>query len=300
MPGVVDYAALLQELGSTTFTELRPAQEAALKSYAESHGTTPDLAIELPTGAGKSLIALLICEAWRRDGSTVAVLTGNKTLARQMEAEGKALGVPVERFEGAGRSIPLPRRRKYRRAQAIGVMNYWVMFNQNPVIDSADLLVIDDAHLAESALDSLFSVEIDRYAHQTLFDELVRELAVPGEVRGQVVGRLADPRADDEGESGVLDGVEIGRGQHAGVGHHDQVGHAVPVLEGVQGREQGAGLGRVALEAHDLEREPGGVDEQAELDLRVDPAFLAHPDPAQVVLDLGLEARFMRTTRVST
>ena len=138
---------------------------------------TPDLAIELPTGAGKSLIALLICEAWRQDGKTVAVLTGNKTLARQMEAEGRALGVPVERFEGAGSSIPLPRRRRYRRAQAIGVMNYWVMFNQNPVVDSADLLVIDDAHLAEGALDSLYSVEVDRFAHPALFDTLVRALA---------------------------------------------------------------------------------------------------------------------------
>ncbi len=40
-------------------------------------------------------------------------------------------------------------------------MNYWVMFNQAPVADSADLLVIDDAHLAEGALDSLYSVEVD-------------------------------------------------------------------------------------------------------------------------------------------
>lgn len=135
------------------------------------------MAIELPTGAGKSLIALLICEAWRREGATVAVLTGNKTLARQMEAEGQALGVPVERFEGAGNSIPLPRRRRYRRAQAIGVMNYWVMFNQNPVIDGADLLVVDDAHLAESALDSLFSLEIDRYAHPALYKTLANALA---------------------------------------------------------------------------------------------------------------------------
>jgi hypothetical protein len=71
----------------------------------------------------------------------------------------------------------LPRRRRYRRAQAIGIMNYWVMFNQNPVIDSADLLVIDDAHLAEAALDSLFSVEVDRYAHPAMFDALVRALA---------------------------------------------------------------------------------------------------------------------------
>lgn len=177
MPGDVDYAALLQSLNSSAFTELRPAQAAALESYATSHSATPDLAIELPTGAGKSLIALLICEAWRREGATVAVLTGNKTLARQMEAEGQALGVPVERFEGAGSSIPLPRRRRYRRAQAIGVMNDWVMFNQNPVIDSADLLVVDDAHLAEAALDSLFSLDIDRYAHPAVYNTLVRELA---------------------------------------------------------------------------------------------------------------------------
>lgn len=131
----------VQSLGSTAFRELRPAQAAGLESYAASHSATPDLAIELLTGVGKSLIALLICEAWRQYGKTVAVLTGNKTLARQMEAEGRALGVPVERFEGAGSSIPLPRRRRYRRAQAIGVMSYWVMFNQNPVVDSADLLV---------------------------------------------------------------------------------------------------------------------------------------------------------------
>ena len=177
MTSPIDYPALLADLASPTFTQLRAAQDAALKRYSAEHTGTPDLAIELPTGAGKSLIALLIGEAWRRDEKTVAVLTGNKTLARQMEREGHELGVPVVRFEGAGNKIPLPERRKYRRAQAIAVMNYWVMFNQNPVVDSADLLVIDDAHLAEAALDSLYSMEIDRYAHPLLFDALVRELA---------------------------------------------------------------------------------------------------------------------------
>jgi hypothetical protein len=177
MPGAIDYVHLLNELASATFTNLRPAQIAALARYSADHGGTADLAIELPTGAGKSLIGLLIGEAWRREGKTVAVLTGNKTLARQMEGEGRQLGVPVVRFEGAGNTIPLPERRRYRRAQAIAVMNYWVMFNQNPVVDSADLLIIDDAHLAEAALDSLFSVEIDRYAHPLLFEALIRDLA---------------------------------------------------------------------------------------------------------------------------
>lgn len=165
----IDYAELLTSLGSAKFTTLRPAQTEILKNYSEHHPTTADLAIELPTGAGKSLIALLIGEAWRREGRTVAVLTGNKTLARQMEAEGVTLGVPVERFEGSRTSISVASRRRYRRAQAIGIMNYWVMFNQNPVVDAADLLIIDDAHLAESALDSLYSVEIDTYSHPILF-----------------------------------------------------------------------------------------------------------------------------------
>src|SRR6266496_5372541 len=138
VPGDVDYVRLLSELRSATFNVLRPAQRAALERYSADHSAKPDLAIELPTGAGKSLIALLICEAWRRSGKTVAVLTGNKTLARQMEREGQQLGVPVVRFEGAGDTIPLPDRRRYRRAQAIAVMNYWVMFNQNPVVESAD------------------------------------------------------------------------------------------------------------------------------------------------------------------
>jgi Rad3-related DNA helicase len=174
----VDYAQLLTSLGSADFRELRPAQDAALACYSAEHTTTGDLAIELPTGAGKSLIALLICEAWRREGATVAVLTGNKALARQMESEGQRLGVPVVRFEGEGGSIPLSARRRYRRAEAIAMMNYWVMFNQNPVVDSADLLVIDDAHLAEGALDSLYSAEIDRYDHPALFRSLVQDMAL--------------------------------------------------------------------------------------------------------------------------
>src|SRR5579871_2341282 len=114
VPGAVDYAQLLTDLGSRDFRTLRPAQGAALTCYSAGHTTTGDLAIELPTGAGKSLIALLICEAWRREGSIVAVLTGNKALARQMESEGQRLGVPVVRFEGEGGSIPLSARRRYR------------------------------------------------------------------------------------------------------------------------------------------------------------------------------------------
>jgi hypothetical protein len=53
MPGSIDHVGLLTELGSATFTDLRPAQVAALKRYAAEHSAAADLAIELATGAGR-------------------------------------------------------------------------------------------------------------------------------------------------------------------------------------------------------------------------------------------------------
>jgi hypothetical protein len=93
-----------------------------------------------------------------------------------MEAEANELGIPAALMEGTGPSIPARDRRSYHRAQKVAVMNYWVYFNQNPVVDSADLLIMDDAHLAEHCLHSLWSVEIDCYSHSALFKDIVTEL----------------------------------------------------------------------------------------------------------------------------
>ncbi len=177
MPENVNFQALLTEFGSTEYRELRPAQNAVLTRYASEFTRTKDIAVELPTGAGKSLIALLIGEMWRRNGKKVAILTANKTLARQMERMAGLLRVPAVRMEGSGPSIPAQDKRAYHRAQSLGIMNYWVYFNQNPVIDTAGLLIMDDAHLAEHCLHSLFSVEISRAEHKNLFETLVTELA---------------------------------------------------------------------------------------------------------------------------
>lgn len=75
-----DYSAFLTSFQSTKFTTLRPAQKHLLGKY-RAFKTTEDLAIELPTGAGKTLIALLIAEAKRRNGSKIAMPSANKTLA---------------------------------------------------------------------------------------------------------------------------------------------------------------------------------------------------------------------------
>jgi hypothetical protein len=110
-------------------------------------------------------------------GTPYAILTGNKTLAQQLEGEARDLGVPTVRFEGRGDQFAPKDLRAYGRANAIGVMNYWVYINQNPAIEPAEYLVVDDAQLAEGALVSLYSVRIGKSDHGALFDEAMALIA---------------------------------------------------------------------------------------------------------------------------
>jgi Helicase C-terminal domain/Type III restriction enzyme, res subunit len=175
--GSLPLAELVAPIALTKFAKLRGAQEEALRVYASNAHADSDIAIELPTGGGKTLIALLILEYWRKQGRRVAILTGNKTLARQLESEARDLGVPTVRFEGRGDQFAQKDLRAYNRGKAIAVMNYWVYINQNPTVEAAEYIVLDDAQLAEGALVSLYTVRIGKEEHGPLFDEAMRLIA---------------------------------------------------------------------------------------------------------------------------
>jgi superfamily II DNA or RNA helicase len=113
------FVDFLHSLNSTKFKDLWPAQEHILAKYKD-FCLTPDLGVELPTGAGKTLIALLTAEVWRRSGGKVAILSANKTLARQMLAEANSLGIPAVLMEGRGQDIPGTDKRAYQRAAKSG------------------------------------------------------------------------------------------------------------------------------------------------------------------------------------
>lgn len=171
-----DYEEFLRLLNSRKFRTLREGQKYILQQYSATYATKPNVAIELPTGAGKSLISLLVGEAWRQAGKKVAILTANKTLAKQMFREAESLGIPSVLMEGRGTDIPPRDRRDYQRSNKIAIMNYWVYYNQNPVVDPAHLLIMDDAHLAEHCLHSLYSVEISKHSHRRLFTSIISEM----------------------------------------------------------------------------------------------------------------------------
>src|SRR5438132_787543 len=93
-----DFEARLASFGSRRYEHLRGPQADALARY-EANLEIPDLAIELPTGYGKTLIALLIADFALERGMTVAYLTGTNQLADQVLAHARELvGLDVVRF----------------------------------------------------------------------------------------------------------------------------------------------------------------------------------------------------------
>ena len=163
-----NFGERLAAFNSPRFERLRPAQEHVLEQYLTSHVDTRDLAIELPTGVGKTLIALLIADYALDRGRAVAYLAGSNILAAQVANEARDLpGLEVRQFWGGhypGASLD-----DYHQAQAVGVMNYWVYFNSNPRIEPGDLVIFDDAHLGEQPLAGMYSVRIGRNAHPELY-----------------------------------------------------------------------------------------------------------------------------------
>jgi hypothetical protein len=166
-PKSVDFDDRLASFSSSRYEQLREPQARALAGYMQC-ADAGDIAIELPTGYGKTLIALLIADLALEQGRTVAYLTGTNQLTDQVLLQARDLpGLEAVRFSGG--NYPPASLAAYHDAMAIGVMNYWTYFNTSPKVEAADLVVLDDAHLAEQPLTAMFALRIERGAHPDLY-----------------------------------------------------------------------------------------------------------------------------------
>lgn len=165
------YESLFEEHRSDAVKELYSWQKEVLGQYADGNG---DVAVELPTGSGKTLIGLLVGEHYRQQmKKPVAYLAGTKQLAQQVERSADELGFPVVRFEGRKRDWGYREIQSYNFGEAIGVMNYWNYFNAAPGVEPAGQLILDDVHLLESPLRDLFTVTIET---DPLLDNILRRI----------------------------------------------------------------------------------------------------------------------------
>lgn len=166
------FRATFERLACAAFDDLWPWQDEVLAALG---GVDGDVAIELPTGAGKTVAALLVCEEYReRTGEPVAYLTGTKQLTQQVTAEAGRLGVPALEFHGSKYTWSDASKTDYEFGVAVGVMNYWNYLNEAPGVGPAGLLVLDDVHLAEGPLRDFFSVFVS--ASEPLFAEVLARI----------------------------------------------------------------------------------------------------------------------------
>ena len=102
---------------SSLIPDLWPWQREVFTAY---EGAAGDAAIELPTGAGITLVGLLVGEDFRqREQRPVAYLAGTKQLAQQVERQARQLGVTVVRFQDAKSTWPAASVQAYNFGQAI-------------------------------------------------------------------------------------------------------------------------------------------------------------------------------------
>ena len=192
-------------------------QGDALRGFAGGHSDTRDVAIESPTGSGKTLVALLIAEWLRRSkGERVLYLCPENALVAQVAARACEYGIPAIKFTGSSRNYEQSDLVRYNSTEAIGISSYWTVFNAAPQL-GADVLILDDAHSAGNAVASNWSLEVSRDANPDAFHALAAlfSQSLGGDLRaairrdsGSPIVRLIPPRvvlAHKEAVAEILD-----------------------------------------------------------------------------------------------
>lgn len=172
---------LFRELTRRKFPDVLPHQAAMMQSYAELAIKNPDVALQLPTGSGKTLVGLLIAE-WRRRKfrERIVYLCPTKQLVHQVaEQANEKYGLSVATFVGKQREFSPTAKTDYLQADKIAITTYSSLFNTHPFFDQADVIFIDDAHASENYIASHWTLRINRLdsRHSALHQALSNALA---------------------------------------------------------------------------------------------------------------------------
>lgn len=139
-------------------------QSKMIDQYMENKDKSNDIALELPTGTGKTLIGLLIGEFRRKKyNEKVLYLCPNNQLVNQtVEQARKNYGIKALGFTGSSKNYPPNNKIDYITNQSIAVTNYSSLFNTNSFFKDPNIIIFDDAHSGENYISSNWSVTIDR------------------------------------------------------------------------------------------------------------------------------------------
>jgi hypothetical protein len=161
---------LFRDLRNRRIQGLLSHQADILRDYQSTNIESSDVALQLPTGSGKTLVGLLLAE-WRRRKfrQRVAYICPTKQLVHQVVEQSRAYGIKTLPFVGKQAAFSAASKGDYLNAETVAVTTYSALFNVNPFFDSAQTLVLDDAHAAENYVGKFWSLLVSKQHHTTLF-----------------------------------------------------------------------------------------------------------------------------------
>jgi Rad3-related DNA helicase len=164
---------LLRLLPRRKIPDVLSHQAQILADYA-SYSNDSDVALQLPTGSGKTLVGLMIAE-WRRRkfGERVVYLCPTIQLVHQVanQAEEK-YGLSVVTLVGQQKLFSPSDKTDFKQASKIAITTYSGLFNNNSFFDNADVILLDDAHATENYIASHWSLRVGRKDYQVLHETL--------------------------------------------------------------------------------------------------------------------------------
>ncbi len=155
---------LFLDLPRRKFPDAMAHQKQIMKLYANKAIDEPDVALQLPTGSGKTLVGLLIAE-WRRRKfkEKIVYLCPTKQLVNQVvEQAVEKYGITVLGFTGAKSNYNPTAKAEYQNADCVAITTYSSLFNTNPYFNDVDIIILDDAHASENYISTFWSLQIDR------------------------------------------------------------------------------------------------------------------------------------------
>jgi DEAD/DEAH box helicase len=192
--------ALFRDLRKRKVPGLLSHQADLLRSYMALHDEHADIALQLPTGSGKTLVGLLIAE-WRRRtySERVVYLCPTRQLVNQVADQAASkYGIDLHAFTGSRANYDAKASADWQSAEAVAITTYSSLFNTNPFFSDPNIIILDDAHSAENYVSKFWSLQIERShsEHEAAFSALAGLLlsVLPHADRS----RLAPEEDDDE------------------------------------------------------------------------------------------------------
>lgn len=175
--------------------DLLPGQVEVLETWWNKRSQR-DIIIKQNTGAGKTLVGILIAESTMAEspGSSVLYLCPNNHLVTQTVEKALALGIRAERYE---RRVGFPTR--FQRGEAMLVASYAALFNGRSRFGisgderytEVSTIILDDAHVELAALRDSFTLTVSGKSDKAQYDRLIT-LLTPTFTRTGRNGTLAD------------------------------------------------------------------------------------------------------------